>query len=117
MMPGPFLGYVLHWFVSAVALMVTAYVVPGFRVKSFGSALVAALVIGIVNLFVFPILAFLTLPINILTLGLFTFVIDGVILKIAAAILKDFDITSWVSAIFGAFILALVGTFLHYVLI
>ena len=113
----PLLVNLLHWLVSATALMITAYLVPGFRVKNFGAALIAAAVIGLANLTVWPLLIFLTLPINILTLGLFTFVVNGIVLKLCAAILRDFEINGWFSAIFGAFILACVGSLLHYILI
>lgn len=107
----------LHWAVSALALMLTAYLVKGFKVKSFGSALVAALVIGLANAVIWPILIFLTLPINILTLGLFTFVVNGAVLKICAAVLPGFEIDGWLAAIFGSIILSLVGTLMHYFLV
>jgi len=107
----------LQWLVSALALMITAFVVPGFQVRNFSAALVAAVIIGLANIVIRPFLLFLTLPLNILTLGLFTFVVNGIVLKICAAILRDFNITSWFSAIFGAFILALVSAGLHYFLI
>jgi putative membrane protein len=106
----------VHWVVSAIALLITAFLVPGFRVKNFGSAMVAAVVIGLANVVVGPILLFLTFPINVLTLGLFTFVVNGIVLKLCAAVLRDFDITSWGSAIFGAFILAVVRTLLNQVI-
>lgn len=109
------MGYVLvNWFVSGLAVFLTAKIMPGFNVKSFGSALLAALVIGVGNAIVWPILIFLTLPINIITLGLFTFVINGAILKMAAAMLSGFELTSWWSAIFGSIILSIIGVLLHY---
>jgi putative membrane protein len=108
---------ILHWFVSALALMLTAYFIRGFKVKSFGSALIAAVVIGLANIVIRPILLFITLPLNILTLGLFTFVVDGIVLKICAAVLPGFQIEKWSSAIFGAFILAVVSMALHYFLV
>jgi putative membrane protein len=107
----------LHWIVSALSLMLTAYLVKGFEVKSFGSALITAVVIGLANVLIWPFLMFLTLPINILTLGLFTFVVNGMVLKICAAVLPGFRITSWAAAIFGAIVLSLVGAGLHYVLV
>ncbi len=107
----------LHWLVSALALMITAYIVPGFEVKSFPSALVAALVIGLANLFVWPVLFFLTLPLTVVTLGLFVFVLNAIVLKICAAILRGFTIKGWGSAIFGAMLLSLINTGLHYLLV
>jgi putative membrane protein len=107
----------LHWAVSAVALILTAYLVRGFTVRSFWAALLAAAVIGLANIVIWPLLMFLTLPINILTLGLFTFVVNGAVLRIAAMVLPGFQIDSWLAAIFGSVILSLVGTGLHYFLV
>lgn len=69
--------FLLTWLGTAVSLLITAYIVPEFVIKSFVAALVAAVVIGLVNAFIRPILSILTLPINLLTFGLFTFVING----------------------------------------
>jgi putative membrane protein len=107
----------VHWAVSALALMFTAYLVKGFKVKSFFAALIAAIVIGFANAVIWPVLMFLTLPINILTLGLFTFVVNGAVLKICAAFLPGFEIDSWLSAIFGSIVLSLVSMGLHYILV
>ncbi len=112
-----FLFSLLHWAVSAISLMLTAYLVRGFKVTNFGAALVAALVIGLANVFLWPLLIFLTLPINVLTLGLFTFVVNGMVLKICAAVLPGFEITSWLAAIFGAIILSIVSYGMHYILV
>lgn len=106
----------LHWAVSALALLATAYLVRGFKVSSFVAALWTAAIIGLANMVIWPILFFLTLPLNILTLGLFTFVVNGMVLKICAAVIPGFEIKSWGSAIFGAIVLSLTGAALHYVL-
>jgi putative membrane protein len=98
----------IHWMVSALALMLTAYLVKGFKVKSFFAALIAAIAIGFANAVIWPVLIFLTLPINIITFGLFTF---------SAAFLPGFEIDGWLSAIFGSIILSLVSTGLHYFLV
>ena len=107
----------LHWVISATALLITSYVVPGFKVKNFKSALIACVVIGLANVFIRPLLLFLTLPLNIITLGLFTFVVNAIVLRICAGILRDFDIKGWTSAIIGAVVLAFVGTGLHFFLV
>ncbi len=106
--------YLIHWLVSGLAVMLTAYLVPGFSVANFGYALLAAIVIGMANAVVWPILIFLTLPINILTLGLFTFVVNGAVLKLCAALMPGFEIRTWFAAIIGSVILSLVSTLLHY---
>jgi putative membrane protein len=107
----------LHWLVSAAALIITGLIVPGFKVKNFKVALIAAIIIAIANAVLWPILIFLTLPINIITLGLFTFVVNGMVLKICAAFLEGFKIDTWFAAIIGAIILSLVGAGMHYVLV
>jgi putative membrane protein len=106
----------VHWIVSAVAVLITSKLMPGFKVSSFWSALWAALLIGVANVIIWPILIFLTLPINILTLGLFTFVVNGAVLKICAALLKGFDIKGWWPAILGAIVLSLVSGLMHHFL-
>src|SRR4051812_8776633 len=113
----PVLYSLLHWTISAIAVLITAYLVRGFKVRNFFSALIAAIIIGLANIVIWPILFFLTLPINILTLGLFTFVVNGMVLKISAAVIPGFQIKSWSAAIFGALVLSLVGAALHYFLI
>lgn len=107
----------IHWIVSAFAMMLTAYLVRGFKIRSFTSALFACFVIGIADVLVRPILLFLTFPLNILTLGLFTFVVNGIVIKLCAAVVPGFDVDGWGSAIFGALVLAIVGTGLHYLLV
>jgi putative membrane protein len=111
------LATLLHWVVSAIALLATAYMVRGFKISSFGSALIAAVAIGIANVVIWPVLILLTLPLNILTLGLFTFVVNGAVLKICAALLPGFKIETWFAAIVGAIVLSIVGTILHYLLV
>ncbi|MBC7398268.1 MAG: phage holin family protein [Bdellovibrionales bacterium] len=106
----------IHWIVSALALLLTSAVIPGFKVNSFVAALWAAVVIGLANIIIWPILMFLTLPINVLTLGLFTFVVNGIVLKICAALIKGFDINGWWPAILGAVVLSLIGMLLHHFL-
>lgn len=104
----------IHWLISALALIATSKLMPGFHVSRFASALWAAMLIGLANMFIWPVLMVLTLPINILTLGLFTFVVNGAVLKLCAGLLKGFDIDGWWSAIFGSMVLSLLNTLLHY---
>jgi putative membrane protein len=106
----------LHWVVSGLALLLTSYIVPGFRIKDFGTALLAAIVIGLINMLIRPFLMFIAFPINLLTLGLFTFVVDGVVLKMAAYLLRGFELKSWFAAVLSAFLLAVIGGFLHLVI-
>lgn len=105
-----------NWILSALAILLVAKFVPGFRVESFLTALAVALVLGIINAFIKPVLLILTLPINILTLGLFTFVINAVILLGIARFVPGFTITGFVPALVGAIILWLISTVVHFVL-
>lgn len=109
--------YLVHWVVSGLALLLTSHIIPGFVVTSFGASLVAAVFIGIANIVIWPILMILTLPVNILTLGLFTLVINGAVLKICAGLLPGFAIHTWTAAILGALVLAVVSTILHYLFV
>jgi putative membrane protein len=108
--------YLIYWAISACGILLTAKLIPGFKVKGFWAAVFAALAIGLVNTFIWPVLIFLTLPINLLTLGLFTFVINGAVIKIAAAVLSGFEVKSWWSAIFGAIAFSIINTILHFLL-
>lgn len=109
--------WVAHWFVSGLALAVTAALVPGFRIRGFGTALIAILLIGLANIFIKPVLVFLTFPLTILTLGFFLWVVDAIILRLCAAFMEDFEISGWISAILGALVLALSSSVLHYLLV
>jgi putative membrane protein len=101
--------YILFvWILSAVALLITSKLVKGFEIKNFKAALVASLVIGLLNAILRPLLILLTLPINILTLGLFTFVVNAIVLRLAAGMMSSFKIADWLTAIIGAFVLVIV---------
>ena len=117
LLESPFGALILKWIVSAIALMITAYFLPGFKVNSFFAALFTAFVIGCANVTIKPFLLILTLPLNILPLGLFTFIVDGIVLRLCAVFAPGFSIKSWGSAFLGAVILAIVNTALHILLI
>jgi putative membrane protein len=97
----------LHWFINALAIMLAAYVIPGAQATLLG-ALLAAVVIGILNLFIKPILIILTLPINILTLGLFTLVINGLLIMLAGSIVPGFTIAGFGTAVIFSLVLMLI---------
>lgn len=100
---------ILRWIINALALLIVANVVPGFEVGGFFSALIAALVLGFVNATVRWVLIFLTLPINILTLGLFTFVINAAMILLVSSIVKGFDVANFTTALVAAVILWLIS--------
>lgn len=100
-------SFLAHWIVLAVALWVTAQLVPGVTVAGWGALAVGAAVLGVVNTVVRPVLTFLTFPITILTLGLFYFVVNGAAFGLAAALVPGFDVRSFLSAILGALVTGL----------
>lgn len=105
-------GVLLRWLILTVAILVAAYVIEGIQVSGFLSAFFAAAVLGILNAFFRPILIILTLPINILSMGLFTFVINALLLMMASGVISGFHVRGFWSAILGSLIISLVNWFL-----
>ncbi len=103
------IGLLIRWAINAVALYLTTYLVPGIRVTDFGGAVVAALVLGIVNAVIRPFVLLLTLPLNILTLGIFTFVVNAIMLYIVAGVTHRVRIDSFLSAFLGAIVLSVIS--------
>ena len=103
-------SWVARWLVNSIGLLVTAAVIPGIEVKSVFTALLAAAVMGVVNAFVRPVFLILTLPLNLLTLGLFTFVLNGLMLLLAAVFVPGFTVSGLLAAIFGALLLSIVSS-------
>ena len=108
---------ILHFCLVAAALLLVAHIVKGFEVKDFGSALIVALVLGLANVLIRPILAFFSAPLNWVTFGLFTFVIDGALLKFVAEFIEGFKVRTWTAAIIGAVLLSIISGILHAVLL
>ncbi len=108
-----FLG---HWLITAVALAVSARFVPGIYVGSWGVLLVAALVLGLANAVVRPVLVILTLPITIITLGIFYLLVNGAVFALAAALVPGFRVASLGSAVVGALVVSLVSFLLSWLL-
>jgi putative membrane protein len=102
-------GLMVRWAVSALALILTAALLPGIRVGGVLSALVAAAFLGIFNALLRPVLLLLTLPINILTLGLFTLVINGLMLQLVASVIKGVEIDGFGWAVLGSLVLGLIN--------
>ncbi|HIK07380.1 MAG TPA: phage holin family protein [Trichormus sp. M33_DOE_039] len=110
--------FLLTWLGTAVALLITAHIVPGFVVKSFVAALLAAAVMGLVNAFVRPILSILAFPITLLTFGLFTFVLNAFLLWLASILTPspDFIIKDFLAAFLGSIVLSVVSSVINYIL-
>jgi putative membrane protein len=103
---------IVNWLLSALSLMIVAHVVRGFDVTGFTAALLAALVIGLVNATVGIFLKVVTFPLTLFSLGLFWFVINALMLKLASAFVPGFSIQGFLPAFFGAIVLSLVNLFL-----
>jgi putative membrane protein len=103
----------LHWLVSSLSLMLVAYLLPGIRLEGIGAALIAPIVIGLVNATVGFVLKILTLPLTVLTLGLFWLVINALMLQLAAYLVPGFYIASFWWAFFGAILLSIVSMILR----
>ena len=99
----------LRWFLLAAALLLVAHLYPGVSVASFGSALAAALVLGLLNTLVRPLLVLLTLPVTVLTLGLFLFVVNAAMFWSAAELLSGLSVTGFGAALVGSLIYSLCG--------
>lgn len=104
----------LKWLTSAMAFLILPYIVSGISVKSVGTALILAFFWGVISVTIKPILLVLTLPINLLTLGIFTFVINGFLLWLLGGFIKGFEVHGFFSAMFGAIVLSLIGTITHF---
>ncbi|MCP4666076.1 MAG: phage holin family protein [Deltaproteobacteria bacterium] len=102
-------GLFIRWLILTLAVILASYLIPGIRVTGFFSALFTAAILGILNALFRPILLILTLPINVLTLGLFTFVINALMLMMASGVVSGFKIESFWSALFGSLVISAVN--------
>jgi putative membrane protein len=100
---------IVRWLLLAAALLLVAYLYPGVQVASFASALIAAFVLGIFNMLVRPLLVLLTLPVTLLTLGLFLFVINALMFWAAASVLGGFNVAGFWAALIGSLIYSVCG--------
>jgi putative membrane protein len=103
------LKLLLKWLLLASALLFVAYVYDGVQVRSFSSAMLAAFIIGLLNTFVRPILVVLTLPVTLVTVGLFLFVINALMFWAAAQLLSGFEVRGFVAALVGSLIYSVLG--------
>lgn len=105
----------LRWILNTLVLMLVAYLVPGVTFSGFWSALITSAIFGLVNAIIRPIMIVLTLPINILTLGLFTLVINALMFWLTSAIVKGFEVANFAAAFWGALVYWLIITVISYV--
>ncbi|MGM0445870.1 MAG: phage holin family protein [Bacillota bacterium] len=109
-------GMLAKLIITMAALFITAYILPGMSIQGLFAGFVAALILGVVNVIIKPIFIILTLPLTLLTMGLFIFIINGLMLWLAAAIVPGFFIAGFWTAVFGSIILSIVTWFLNSVL-
>lgn len=102
-------GIAVRWLFQSVAILVAAYLVDGIRVSGFPAAILAAAVLGFLNAFLRPVLLLLTLPLNILTLGLFTFVINALLLMMASGVIGGFEVNGFGAALLGSLLISVVS--------
>ena len=105
-------GLLIKWVINSLAMLIVTYIVKGIEVASPITAIVAAFVLGIINAFLRPFIILITLPINIFTLGLFTFFINGFLFYLVSKIVKGFVITGFWPAFFGALLFSVISLFL-----
>jgi len=101
--------FLIRWLIYTIAIIISAYLLPGVKVTGFFAALLTALVLGLINAVLRPILLFLTLPLNILTLGLFTFVINASLIMLTSAIVPGFEVDSFWWALLFSLVLSIIN--------
>ncbi len=102
-------GILIRWLTTTAAIVATSYLLDGIQVSGFFPAIFAAAMLGILNAFLRPIALLLTLPINILSLGLFTFIINALMLKMASGVIPGFEVYGFWTAIFGSFLISVIS--------
>lgn len=102
-------GMLIRWLISTFSIMVTAYLLDGIHVDGFFSAILAAAILGILNAFLRPVLFIITLPITVLSLGLFTFVINAVLLMMVSGVISGFAVDGFWTALFGSLLISLIS--------
>lgn len=107
------MSILINLILSAMAIFAAAYVLPGVSVTNFTTAIIVAIALGVINAIIKPILLILTLPINLMTLGLFTFVINAGLILLAAKIVPGFIVNGFLWALVLSFVLAGINFFLH----
>lgn len=107
------LGFVLRWAINLLALVIAGSLIPGIRIQSIEMGIIAAGILGVVNAVIRPIVLILTLPINLLTLGLFTLVINAFLLELVAELVPGFRVDSFKAAFLGALLISVVSWLLN----
>ncbi len=107
------MGLIVGLIVNTLALLAVSYIIPGFSIADLQTAIVAAIIIGVINTFIKPIVHLIALPITFMTLGLFAFVVNVLLLMLAAYLVPGFNIDGFLTAVLSSILLALVSAFLN----
>ena len=105
--------WIVNWLVGALALWLVAQIIPGIQIRDFGAALLATIIIAVVNITIGPILRFIAWPITVLTLGLFHWVLNALLLKLASLFTPGFRIDGFLNALLGSLVLTVLDIVLH----
>lgn len=106
-------GLIVRWLTLTLAIIATAYLLDGIRISGFGAALAAAVLLSVLNAFFRPIAILLTLPINVLSLGLFTFVINALMIKMVSGVVPGFEVRGFWTSVIGALVISLISWLLN----
>lgn len=106
----------VNWIVTTVAIIVSAYLLSGVTIRNIGAALIAAIVLGLVNAILKPVLIILTLPLTILTLGLFIFILNALLILLASSIVPGFEVRSFWWALLFSLVFSVVSTVIHWII-
>jgi putative membrane protein len=110
------MGILANWIVTTIAIIVSAYLLSGVTVRNIGAALVAAVVLGLINAILRPILVILTLPLTIVTLGLFIFILNALLVLLASAIVPGFEVRSFWWALLFSLLFSIISTIIHWMI-
>jgi putative membrane protein len=109
------MGFLVNWLIYALAIFITAHLLPGVRLSGYAAALATAVVLGLANTFIKPLLLLLTLPLNILTLGLFTLVINALLIMLTSAVVPGFSVAGFWHALLFSLVLTIVNFALSFI--
>jgi putative membrane protein len=109
------MGFLVNWLIYALAIFITAHLLPGIRLSGYGAALATAVVLGLANTFIKPLLLLLTLPLTILTLGLFTLVINALLIMMASAVVPGFGVAGFWQALLFSIVLTIINFALSFI--
>ena len=104
---------IIRWLLFAISLLFIAWLIPGITIESFNAALYASFIIGLVNVFIRPLFVVITIPITIITLGLFIFIINAILFGLVAYIVPGFEVDGFLSALLGSILLSIISTFIN----